>query len=220
VNDNTQPTPALTENGPRLISERKQRANRENAKKSTGPRTARGKALSRRNAIKHGFFARDLFPLLVLPTESEEEFLDFCEQLYQEYQPVGSEEESEVGRIAICRWRLRRVWRYENAEISRAVFDTCQEKFRKRYWERRHEEQSQLRQGQDQELVPDFTPFSEQLKLACEQQAIPKRHVVDKVIRYEPATERSLRRALERLETLQQRRRGEAPPPRLNVNIK
>jgi hypothetical protein len=35
------------------ISQRKLEANRANAKKSTGPRTARGKAFSRRNAVRH-----------------------------------------------------------------------------------------------------------------------------------------------------------------------
>ena len=39
---------------PGMISERKLQANRANAKKSTGPRTARGKAFSRGNATKHG----------------------------------------------------------------------------------------------------------------------------------------------------------------------
>jgi hypothetical protein len=36
------------------ISQRKLDANRANAKKSTGPQTARGKAHSRRNAVQHG----------------------------------------------------------------------------------------------------------------------------------------------------------------------
>jgi hypothetical protein len=40
------------------ISEARLRANRENAKKSTGPKTARGKAYSRRNALKHGMTAK------------------------------------------------------------------------------------------------------------------------------------------------------------------
>jgi hypothetical protein len=34
------------------VSERKLKANRENARKSTGPKTPRGKAFSRRNAVK------------------------------------------------------------------------------------------------------------------------------------------------------------------------
>jgi len=224
VNDNTQPTSTLTKNGPRLISERKQRANRENAKKSTGPKTTRGKAFSRRNAIKHGLFARDLFPLLFLPTESEAEFLDFREQLYEEYEPVGMEEEWEVDRIAICKWKLRRVWRYENAEISGAVFSAYHEELRERpdYLKWRLAEQSPLRQERDLEYVLASFRAKEAsglLKLACEKNAIPRGDFVDKIIRYEAAAERNLSKALDRLETLQRRRRGEAPPPRLNMNV-
>lgn len=37
-----------------VTSQRKIEANRRNAKRSTGPKTAEGKAASRRNAIKHG----------------------------------------------------------------------------------------------------------------------------------------------------------------------
>lgn len=42
----------------RPVSERKARANRENAKKSTGPKTARGKRYSSFNAISHGLLAK------------------------------------------------------------------------------------------------------------------------------------------------------------------
>jgi hypothetical protein len=41
----------------RPISERKLRANRANAQRSTGPRTKPGKAVSRRNAVKHGILS-------------------------------------------------------------------------------------------------------------------------------------------------------------------
>jgi len=67
--------------------------------------------------------------------------------------------------------------------------------------------------------LPEPMPLPEKLKLACEQQAIPHRQVVDNLIRYEAAAERSLSKALDRLEILQRRRRGEAPPRRLNVNV-
>ena len=42
------------------VSVRKLAANRRNALKSTGPKTARGKVCSRRNALKHGFFVNQV----------------------------------------------------------------------------------------------------------------------------------------------------------------
>jgi len=42
------------------LSERKLQANRANAKRSTGPRSEAGKAVSRRNALKHGILSRSL----------------------------------------------------------------------------------------------------------------------------------------------------------------
>ncbi len=42
------------------LSERKLQANRQNARLSTGPRTARGKRTVARNAIKHGLLAREV----------------------------------------------------------------------------------------------------------------------------------------------------------------
>ena len=40
-----------------IISEEKREANRANAQKSTGPRSAAGKLASRLNALKHGLCA-------------------------------------------------------------------------------------------------------------------------------------------------------------------
>jgi hypothetical protein len=53
VREENSPTPVSLVKT-KLISQRKLEANRANAKKSTGPRTARGKAFSRRNAVCHG----------------------------------------------------------------------------------------------------------------------------------------------------------------------
>lgn len=67
--------------------------------------------------------------------------------------------------------------------------------------------------------LPDPIPFSKKLKVACEQQAIPNRDAVDKITRYEAAAERSLARALDRLERLQRRRMAKAVPSPLNANV-
>jgi len=48
------PEPAQPLATPLPISERRRQANRRNAQRSTGPRTAAGKTHSRRNAVRHG----------------------------------------------------------------------------------------------------------------------------------------------------------------------
>jgi hypothetical protein len=98
------------------VSARKAEANRKNAAKSTGPKTERGKRISRKNAIKHGLFMRSIQE--AFHNEDPEEFFDFYDGLRQETQPVGPSEEREVEYIAICWLRLARLWRYENANIE------------------------------------------------------------------------------------------------------
>jgi hypothetical protein len=111
---NNRATQLAKPNKSTTVSERKLKANRENAKKSTGPRTSRGKGFSRRNALKHGLFVRHITEFEALG-EDPREFEDLLEGLWRQYEPVGRGEEVEVERVALCCWRFRRVWRYENA---------------------------------------------------------------------------------------------------------
>jgi hypothetical protein len=102
------------------VSVRKVEANRRNALKSTGPQTERGKANSRKNAIKHGLFIRRIEDFVLEEGEGET-VMDFHRRLWNELQPVGAREESEISYIAICWLRLDRLWRYENAEAHAAL---------------------------------------------------------------------------------------------------
>ena len=86
------------------ISQRKLAANRANALLSTGPRTARGKATSRRNAIKHGLLSEQV----LLPGESPRQLAALCRALDTDLKPVGAMEELLVDLIASGWWRLRR----------------------------------------------------------------------------------------------------------------
>ena len=92
-----------------MASSKQIEANRRNAKKSTGPRTAAGKTKVAMNAVKHGLLAQQV----VLPNEDEDEFTEFTIRLAHELQPVGELEDLLLGMIAACAWRLRRLQRVE-----------------------------------------------------------------------------------------------------------
>jgi hypothetical protein len=85
-------------------------ANRRNAAKSTGPKTAEGKAIVARNAMTHGLRAEHV----LIEGESEEEFERFREAMIAFYEPVEVLEESLVAKIVVGFWRQWRASRIEN----------------------------------------------------------------------------------------------------------
>jgi hypothetical protein len=101
----------------RQLSERRIQANRRNALRSTGPKTAWEKRTVARNAIKHGLLAREVVITAGDGEESLEEFHALTQRLLESYEPVGVVEESLVQTIAACWWRKARVIRAENGEI-------------------------------------------------------------------------------------------------------
>ena len=99
-----------------------QQANKQNAKHSTGPRTAEGKQRSSQNAIKHGLCALD--PLI--PGEDPEAFQEhFCE-IELDLKPASAIESNLVEQIADVSWRLKRLSRIEAAVIT-AFYDATAE---------------------------------------------------------------------------------------------
>ncbi len=93
------------------------KANRENAKKSTGPRTEEGKARVSLNALKHGLLARDA----VLPEEDPAEFDRQLRDLEHDLRPRNSLEFELVRQIADAQWRMRRLVRIETAFLAGAI---------------------------------------------------------------------------------------------------
>ena len=96
------------------------KANGNNAKKSTGPRTDEGKARVAKNALKHGLLARDA----VLPGEDPADFDSQLTALEADIQPANSLEFELVRQIADAQWRMRRLTRLETGFIAAAVDDT------------------------------------------------------------------------------------------------
>ena len=79
-----------------MASENQVAANRRNAAKSTGPKTAQGKQVVRMNALKHGLRAERV----VIPGEDPEEFEALFQGLQEDWQPVGARENLLVERLA------------------------------------------------------------------------------------------------------------------------
>ena len=89
-------------------------ANRKNAKKSTGPRTARGKEVVSQNAVKHGLCAKKN----VIRTESQEEFDLFQDEMIADLAPAGGMELMLAKRIVSLAWRLRRAENFQNLVLD------------------------------------------------------------------------------------------------------
>ena len=91
-------------------------ANRANARKSTGPRSAEGKAVSRLNAIKHGLDAASI----VLPGEDPDEYDALTREYYATTAPRTPEERFQVDTMIRADWQKRRLERVE-AGLFRAL---------------------------------------------------------------------------------------------------
>ena len=95
---------------PLALTQRRIEANRRNAARSTGPRTAAGKARVARNAEKHGFFVA---PEKWTP-QQRRDFEQTLDGLRDDLQPQGMLEESCVHTMAQSYVRMASVLRYEN----------------------------------------------------------------------------------------------------------
>ena len=167
-------------------------ANRQNATRSTGPKTPAGKAVASRNALRHGLLSRDA----VLPDEDEDLFRELHYAICAQLAPVGEIEEVLVERIVMCIWRLRRLIRIEAGVIQ---------------WELAN-----------QDTAPEPDAARRRLKLgAAFVVAANHNDPLTKLSRHEVSIERSLYRALGELREQQAARQGRDvnAPTVIDVNV-
>ncbi len=166
-------------------------ANRQNAARSTGPRTKPGKARSSRNALKHGLSAEQV----VMLDENPAAFEALRSDLFEHYQPTDPVAEHLDEQVAVSIWRLRRV-----PEIEAGIFEY-------RYY---HRQQDRIRMSQ---LVVMTTDEERQ---ARDRQAEPRPFLGDvfgraerslnSLIRIAGAIEGSMYRAIRELERIKAER--------------
>ena len=292
---------------PKNTSKKQIEANRRNAQKSTGPKTARGRAISKMNAIKHGLLGRQLLVGGKQARESRHELGLLQKRFWDYYEPVGPAEEGLVDQIITAQWRLRRALKAESGEIAMNVDSGHWRRSRKSVmlesmdWEAfgdpknamqssvmgNHfligaltmvrasvEKTGELTEAAINKVILHGKPYyltrdlenlriqleanlegldpealrakkkkealifiGEQLSYAgldlaaCLEHeknkeealqaaaVLPSLEVLDKIMRYETKLERQMYRAMNQLERFQRRRRGEAVPPPLAMDV-
>lgn len=96
-----------------MNSKKKIRANQENAKGSTGPKTQKGKKAASQNSLKHGIWARQL-------TISKDERADYeklVSGLSEVLKPQGLILQFYFDEIILCMWRLRMLVPIESRQL-------------------------------------------------------------------------------------------------------
>jgi hypothetical protein len=96
---------------------KQQEANRLNARKSTGPRTVAGKAVSRFNALKSGIDAQ----AEVIPTEDPAQLETLLAEYRARFDASTPERRALVDVLVNCEWMLRRLRRGE-AHLWKCTF--------------------------------------------------------------------------------------------------
>jgi hypothetical protein len=101
-----------------MASRRQIAANRRNAKKSTGPRTAQGKAIARLNNLRNVLFARGD----TLPAGSWNEILEIRDRFLLSCQPENIEQYHLVAQVACAEWKLLH-WQQEHARLLQEAME-------------------------------------------------------------------------------------------------
>ncbi len=217
-----------------MTSEKQARANRQNALKSTGPKTPEGKDAVRLNALKHGLLAQEV----LLPGEDAAAFRELAEGLVAELRPVGELEVRLVEDIIATYWRLRRLRRIEAGIFSWQLYGELQERaqieaksYERGIFEEIAEEMQDTTITDEQKHQAALLKAQEmKAKQDAETTALGRAFVRDadeanafsKLSRYEAMLERRFHKTLHELQRLQAARRAEGnvpPPVAVDVNV-
>lgn len=215
-----------------MTSPRQLEANRHNARRSTGPTTAHGKARVAQNAITHGLLSQDT----LLPDEDPQGLQTLADALRAEWNPEGAQEHLLVDMMIRAAWRLGRLARVETGlfawehlgilaeragraarSYERGAVDAFSEKYEQPTITDSEKHQTAMTHAKRLTTLRDESPAAT-LGLTF----IRGSSGVDafsKLSRYEATIERSYYRALHELQRLQQTRLGKYVPPPLAVDL-
>jgi len=213
-----------------MTSDRKIEANRQNALKSTGPRTPEGKDAARLNAMRHGLRSKEV----LLPGEDAGALRELDKNLRAELDPVGELENLLVDRIIAAYWRLRRLGRVETGIFDWQHHEELAERAEREAREYEEEDEGFFGPGivvTDHEKHEEAMSRARGIRSAQEDETATLgrtfardadgANAFSKLSRYETAIDRRLYKALHELERRQAARQGGAvtPPHVVDVDV-
>ena len=163
-----------------------------------GPKTDRGKAVVRLNAVRHAVLSQTpVIPEL----ETEEDWQAHRTRLFDDLDPHGALEEALVERIALTLWQHQRLVRFQRAAVIRGTFFALEAMSdAATYGERT------LGKPREESLS------DEEVERRIRECVLPEEKDLNKIMRYEAHLNRQLYQAMHELEALKARRQGQAAP--------
>lgn len=176
------------------------------AKRNGGPKSARGKARSSKNAITHGLTSQSP----VIPrVESEEEWQSFRNGILESFDLDSPLETELAERVALQLWLLRRVARYQRQKTI---------SFRDRIPDY-VVTAAKYATGALGRPEPSHEELVERAEALDAQLLFPEDEILKDITRYEAHLHRQYIQTLHELEALQTRRSGgHAPLARLDIS--
>ncbi len=216
-----------------MTSDKQIRANRQNALKSTGPKTPEGKDAVRLNALTHGFLSQEV----LIPGEDETALRELSERLVAALRPEGELEIRLVGDIIAAYWRLGRLRRVEAGIFAWQLYGELQERAQSEAQSYERDFLRDMIENQDT-TITDEQKHKEALSTAQEMKAkqdaettaLGRAFIRDadganafpKLSRYEAMLDRRLYKALHELQRLQDARHANmnvTPPVAIDVDV-
>jgi len=180
-----------------MSTEKQINANRQNAQKSTGPKTVEGKAAVSQNAVKHGLFSDSL-----IRGENPAVYEAFHDEMLADLAPVGAVETMLAERVISLWWRLRRAERMQNQAL-----DDMMEKCITNPLPRRLQRMECLALGVplgDERCMSDHLPLGRVARLDWGHDK-----VLERMMMYEKRIESSLHKTMNELKSHQKIRQSE-----------
>ena len=215
-----------------MTSVRKIETSRQNARRSTGPKTAAGKARVAQNAITHGLLSHDT----LLPDEDPQLLQTLTDALRAEWNPEGAHEQFLVDMMIRAAWRLGRVARMEAGVLTWKHLGILAERAGRAARTYERGAVGAFLEKYEQPTITDSekhrAAMTQAQRLKARREESPAATLgltfirgssgvdaLSKLQRYEAAIERSFFRALHELQRLQHARLGGHVPPPLAIDV-